>query len=143
MRRVFGKHPIRGPDQDVRVLAKLRASFARVLVLLDSVEPIEGPLEAQSGPSAMVSAIAIRPILMLSRRADQATFPRAVFVTDHRRSISFTAIFMLGRYFRAATSGVIDDEKKIRLRLPRTGPPPGIANAMALMPVSDPPTDDA
>src|ERR1700733_12137655 len=82
-------------------------------------------------------------VLMLSRRADQATFPRAVFVTDHRRSISFKAIFMLGRYFRAATSGVIDDEKKIRLRLPRTGPPPEIANAMALMPVSDPPTDDA
>ncbi|MDB5876279.1 MAG: hypothetical protein JWQ07_5721 [Ramlibacter sp.] len=38
---------------------------------------------------------------------------------------------MLGRYFRAATSGVIDDEKKIRLTLPRTGPPPGIASAMA------------
>jgi D-serine deaminase-like pyridoxal phosphate-dependent protein len=49
MRRVFGKHLIRGPDQDVRVLAKLRASFDRVSVLLDSVEPIEGPLLAQSG----------------------------------------------------------------------------------------------
>jgi hypothetical protein len=48
---VFGKHLIRGPDQDVHVLAKLRASFDRVSVLLDSVEPIEGPLLAQNGPS--------------------------------------------------------------------------------------------
>ena len=87
-----------------------------------------------------------RPLLALRRRsvaANQATFPRALLATDHRRSISFTATFMLGRYFRAATSGVIDDEKKIRFRLPRTGPPPGIASAMALMPASDPPTDDA
>ena len=75
--------------------------------------------------------------------ADQATFPRASLAADHRRSISFTATFMLGRYFRAATSGVIDDEKKIRFRLPRTGPPPGIASALALMPASDPPTEDA
>jgi D-serine deaminase-like pyridoxal phosphate-dependent protein len=51
MRRVFGKHLIRGPDQDARVLAKLRASFDRVSVLLDSVEPIEGPPLAQSGRS--------------------------------------------------------------------------------------------
>jgi hypothetical protein len=50
---------------------------------------------------------------------------------------------MLGKYFFAAASGVIEDEKKMRLRLPRTGPPPGMANAMALMPASDPPTDDA
>jgi hypothetical protein len=50
---------------------------------------------------------------------------------------------LLGRYFRAATSGVIDDEKKISFRLPRTGPPPGISSAKVLMPASDPPTDDA
>src|ERR1700731_193177 len=75
--------------------------------------------------------------------ANQATFPRALFATDHGRSISFTATLMLGRYFLAATSGVIDDEKKIRFRLPRTGPPPWMASAMALMPASDPPTDDA
>jgi len=36
--------------------------------------------------------------------------PRALLAADHRRSISFTATFMLGRYFRAATSGVIDDD---------------------------------
>src|SRR6266436_4815645 len=92
------------------------------------------------------SDLAVRPLLMLSRRslaANQATFPRALFATDHRRSISFTATFMLGRYLRAATSGVIEDEKKIRLRLPNTGPPPGIASAMALIPASDPPTDEA
>src|ERR1700722_14083848 len=77
------------------------------------------------------------------KHGSQPTFPRALFAADHRRSISFTAIFILGRYFCAATSGVIDDEKKIRFKLPRTGPPPGIANAMALMPVSDPPTEDA
>jgi hypothetical protein len=84
----------------------------------------KGPISAPSRPSLA---------------ADQATSPRALFAADHRRSISFTAIFMLGRYFRAATSGGIDDEKKIRFRLTRTGPPPGIASAMAPMP----PTDDA
>jgi hypothetical protein len=52
--------------------------------------------------------------------ADYAIFPRALFAADHRRSISFTAILMLGRYFRAATSCVINDEKKIRFTLPRT-----------------------
>ena len=45
-------------------------------------------------------------------------FPRALFAADHRLSISLTATFMLGRYFFAAASGVIDDEKKIRLMLP-------------------------
>jgi hypothetical protein len=50
---------------------------------------------------------------------------------------------MLDRYFRAALSGVIDKEKKIRLRLPRIGPPPAMANAMALMLTSDPPADEA
>src|SRR5258708_32562117 len=82
-------------------------------------------------------------ISFTSLAANQATFPRVLFAIDHRRSISFTAAFIAGRYFLAATSGVIDDEKKMRFRLPRTGPPPGMASAMALMPASDPPTDDA
>src|SRR5260370_14476027 len=92
------------------------------------------------------SDLAVRPLLMLSRRslaANQATFPRALLAADHRRSISFTATFMLGRYFRAATSGVIDDEKQISFKRPSTGPPPGIASAIALIPASDPPTDAA
>lgn len=50
----------------------------------------------------------------------QPNLPRALFAAD-RRSISFTAAFMLGRYFLAANSGVIEDERKIRLRLPSTG----------------------
>ena len=45
---------------------------------------------------------------------------------DHRRSISFTVTFMLYKYFLVATLGVIEDEKKDRLRLPRMGPPPEI-----------------
>jgi len=80
---------------------------------------------------------------IIANGALYTSFPRALFAADQRLSISRTACFMLGRYLLAATSGVIDDEKKIRFRLPRTGPAPGMANAMALMPASDPPTDEA
>jgi hypothetical protein len=76
-------------------------------------------------------------------RTDQAIFPRAVFAAYHRHSISCTACFMSGRYLRAANSGVIDVEKKIRFKLPSTGPAPRIGSAMALMPASDPPTEEA
>jgi hypothetical protein len=41
----------------------------------------------------------------------QVIFPRALFALDHRRSISLTTCFMFGRYLRAATSGVIEEEK--------------------------------
>src|SRR5258708_15119753 len=75
-------------------------------------------------------------------RTDQAIFPRAVFAADHRRSISCTACFMCGRYLRAANSGGIDVEKKIRFRLPSTEPAARIGSAMALIPASDPPAYD-
>src|SRR5258708_37251130 len=76
-------------------------------------------------------------------RTDQAIFPRAVFAADHRRSISCTACVMCGRYLRAANSGVIDVEKKIRFRLPGTGPGPRIGSGRARLPASDPPRQDA
>ena len=82
-------------------------------------------------------------VMTLAAPMTPAIFPRALFAMDHRRSISFTACFMFGRYLLAATSGVIEEEKKIRLRLPSTGPPPCIGSAMALMPASEPPTEDA
>jgi hypothetical protein len=80
----------------------------------------------------------------LPRRSPcKETFPLALFAADHRCSISLTACFMFERNRLAATSGVMDDVKKIRFRLPITGPPPWIGSAMALMPASDPPTEDA
>ncbi|OSJ08878.1 hypothetical protein BST63_27435 [Bradyrhizobium canariense] len=66
-----------------------------------------------------------------------------MFAADHRRSISFTAGPHVGQILFGGHLRVIDDEKKIRFRLPRTGPPPGMASAIALMPASDPPTGEA
>ena len=99
------------------------------------------PVDAESDQRARLEDLQVPDAA--AQVSAQATFPRALFAADHRRSISCTACIMLGRYLRAATSGVIEDEKKIRFRLPSTGPAPRIGSAMALMPASDPPTEDA